>query len=116
MVNLSIAFHPLTNGKVENTLQTLEDMFRAYAIIFKGKGDYHLPLVEFSYNNCYHFSIQMTPYEAFYGRICRAPIKWFEVGELMYIRPDLVHQATKKVKVIQERLKTTWVVRNPTMI
>ncbi|XP_070004820.1 uncharacterized protein [Nicotiana sylvestris] len=41
-----------------------------------------------------------------YGRRCRSPIGWFEVGEAELIGPDLVHQAMKKVKIIKERLKT----------
>ncbi|WMV23727.1 hypothetical protein MTR67_017112 [Solanum verrucosum] len=48
----------------------------------------------------------MAPYEALYGRRYRPPIGWFEVGEAGLIGPYLVHQAMKKVKVIQERLKT----------
>ena len=75
-------------------------------IDFKGNWDDHLHLIEFSYNNSYHSSIQMAPYEALYGRRCRYPIGWFEVGEAGLIGPDLVHQAMEKVKVIQERLKT----------
>ncbi|WMV49184.1 hypothetical protein MTR67_042569 [Solanum verrucosum] len=51
-------------------------------------------------------SIQMAPYDALYGRRCRSPIVWFEVGEAGLIGPDLVHQVMEKVKVIQERLKT----------
>ena len=47
----------------------------------------------------------MPPCEAFYGRRCRSPIGWFEVGEAGLIGPDLVHQAMEKEKVIQERLK-----------
>ena len=47
----------------------------------------------------------MAPYEALYGRRCRSPIGWFEVGEVRLIGPDLVHQAMEKVKVIQQRLK-----------
>jgi len=49
----------------------------------------------------------MAPYEDLYRRRCRSPIGWFEVGEVGLIGPDLVHQAMEKVKVIQERLKTT---------
>ncbi|WMV49180.1 hypothetical protein MTR67_042565 [Solanum verrucosum] len=48
----------------------------------------------------------MAPYEDLYGRRCRSPIGWFEIGEAGLIGPDLVHQAMEKVKVIQERLKT----------
>ncbi|KAH0669343.1 hypothetical protein KY285_023504 [Solanum tuberosum] len=105
-VNLSTAFHPQTDGQEESTIQTLEDMLSACVIDFKGNWDDHLPLIEFAYNNNYHSSIQMAPYEALYGRRCRSPIGWFEVGEVGLIGPDLVHQAMEKVKVIQERLKT----------
>ncbi|XP_049354785.1 uncharacterized protein LOC125819393 [Solanum verrucosum] len=95
-----------TDGQAERTIQTLEDMLRACVIDFKGSWDDHLPLIEFAYNNSYHFSIQMAPYEALYGRRCRSPIGWFEVGKAQLIGPDLVHQAMEKVKVIQEKLKT----------
>ena len=81
-------------------------MLRAFVIDFKNNWDDHLSLIEFAYNNSYHSSIQMAPYEALYGRRCRSPIGWFEVGEARLIGPDLVHQAMEKVKVIQERLKT----------
>ncbi|KAH0757858.1 hypothetical protein KY290_021351 [Solanum tuberosum] len=95
-VNLSTAFHPQTDGQTERTIQTIEDMLRACVIDFKGSWDDHLPLIEFAYNNSYHSSIQMAPYEALYGRRCRSPIGWFEVGETGLIGPDLVHQAVEK--------------------
>ncbi|XP_049372615.1 uncharacterized protein LOC125837564 [Solanum verrucosum] len=96
-----------TDGQAESTIQTLEDMLRECVIDFKGNWDNHLPLIEFAYNNSYHCSIQMAPYKALYGRRCRSPIGWFEVGEAGFIGPNLVHQAMEKVKVIQERFKTT---------
>ncbi|KAH0733004.1 hypothetical protein KY289_004192 [Solanum tuberosum] len=104
--NLSTAFHLQTDGQAEPTIQTLEDMLRACVIDFKGNWDDYLPLIEFAYNNSYDSSIQMAPYEALYRRRCRSPIGWFEVGEAGLIGPELVHQSMKKVKVIQERLKT----------
>ncbi|WMV37984.1 hypothetical protein MTR67_031369 [Solanum verrucosum] len=94
-----------TEGQVERTIQTLEDMLRAYVMDFKCNWDDHLPLVEFAYNNSYHYSIQMAPYEALYGQRCRSPIGWFEAGEAKLIGPNLVHPAMEKVKIIQERLK-----------
>ncbi|WMV13634.1 hypothetical protein MTR67_007019 [Solanum verrucosum] len=63
-----------TDGQAERTIQTLEDMFRACVINFKGNWDEHLPLIDFAYNNSYHSSIQIAPYEALYGRRCRSPI------------------------------------------
>ncbi|XP_070007481.1 uncharacterized protein [Nicotiana sylvestris] len=49
----------------------------------------------------------MAPFEALYGRRCRYPIWWFEVGEAEPLGSNLVHHAMEKVKVIQERMKTT---------
>ncbi|GJU66958.1 putative reverse transcriptase domain-containing protein [Tanacetum coccineum] len=66
-LDMSTAYHPQTDGQSERTIQTLEDMLRACVIDF-GKGwDRHLPLVEFSYNNSYHMSIKVAPFEALYG-------------------------------------------------
>ncbi|CAN4125134.1 unnamed protein product [Withania somnifera] len=44
-------------------------MPRACVIDFGGTWDQHLPLAEFSYNNSYHSSIEMAPFEALYGRL-----------------------------------------------
>ncbi|GJS30707.1 putative reverse transcriptase domain-containing protein [Tanacetum coccineum] len=81
LLDMSTVYHPQTDGQSERTIQTLEDMLRACAINF-GKGWVnHLPLVEFSYNNSYHASIKAAPFEALYGRKCRSPVCWTEVGE-----------------------------------
>ncbi|XP_009589336.2 uncharacterized protein [Nicotiana tomentosiformis] len=48
----------------------------------------------------------MAPFEALYGRRCRSPVGWFELGEMKIIGPNIVHDALKKAKLIQERLKT----------
>ena len=83
-------FHPQTDVQVERTIQTLEDMLRACAIDFKGSWDDHSPLIGFAYNNSYHSSIHMAPFEALYVRRCRSPIGRFEVSEASIIGPDLV--------------------------
>jgi len=70
----SAAYHPQTDGQTERTIQTLEDMLRACAIELPGSWDHHLPLAEFAYNNSYHSSIKMAPFEALYGRKCRSPL------------------------------------------
>ncbi|KAH0669578.1 hypothetical protein KY285_023739 [Solanum tuberosum] len=105
-VKLSTAFHPQTDGQAERTIQTLEDMLRACVMELKGSWDDHLPLIEFAYNNSYHSSIGMAPFEALYGRRCRSPVGWFEVGEVALLGPDLVMDALEKVRMIRERLKT----------
>ncbi|GJZ97488.1 putative reverse transcriptase domain-containing protein [Tanacetum coccineum] len=73
-LDMSTAYHSQTDGQSERTIQTLEDMLCACVIDF-GKGWVnHFPLVEFSYNNSYHASINAAPFEALYGRKCRSPI------------------------------------------
>nr|GEV91439.1 putative reverse transcriptase domain-containing protein [Tanacetum cinerariifolium] len=67
--------------------------------------DVHLPLVEFSYNNSYHSSVRCAPFEALYGRKCRSPIMWDEVGESQLIGPELVQETTEKISQIKDRLK-----------
>ena len=73
-------------------------MLRSCLIDFKGNLDDHIPLIEFAYNNNYHSSIQKAPYEALYGRRCKSPIGWFEVGKTGLIGQNLVLQDLEKVK------------------
>ena len=105
-VKLSTTFHPQTDGQAERTIQTLEVMLRACVIDFKSDWDDHYALIEFAYNNSYHSSIGMTPFEALYGRRCRSPVGWFEVGEIALIGPESVYEAIEKVHLIRERLRT----------
>ena len=86
-VKLSIAFHPQFDGQAECTFQTLEDIFRGCVIDFRGSWDDHLPLIEFSYNNSYHSSIGMAPFESLYGRRCRSLVLLFKVGESSILGP-----------------------------
>ncbi|GJX40638.1 putative reverse transcriptase domain-containing protein [Tanacetum coccineum] len=88
-LDMSNAYHPQTDGQSERTIQTLEDMLRACVIDFGNGWVKHLPLVEFSYNNSYHASIKAAPFEALYGRKCRSPVCWAEVGQVQLTGPEL---------------------------
>ncbi|GJW86887.1 reverse transcriptase domain-containing protein [Tanacetum coccineum] len=104
-LDMSMAYHPETDGQSERTIQTLEDMLRACVIDF-GKGwEKHLPLVEFSYNNSYHASIKAAPFEALYGRKCRSPVCWAEVGDVQLTGPEIIHETTEKIVQIRQRLQ-----------
>ncbi|GJX38058.1 putative reverse transcriptase domain-containing protein [Tanacetum coccineum] len=71
-----------------------------------GKGwDKHLPLVEFSYNNSYHASIKAAPFEALYGRKCRSPVCWAEVGDSQLTGPEIIQETTEKIVQIRQRLQ-----------
>ncbi len=62
--------------------------------------------MEFAYNNSYQSSIGMAPYESLYGRACRTPVCWNEVGERQLTGPEIVDLTTENVKIVRERLKT----------
>ncbi|KAA0066793.1 DNA/RNA polymerases superfamily protein [Cucumis melo var. makuwa] len=104
-LKFSTAFHPQTDGQSERTIQTLEDMLRACVLQFKGSWDTHLSLMEFAYNNSYQSSISMAPFEALYGRPCRTPVCWIEVGEQNLVGPKLVQVTSDNIKLIRENLK-----------
>ncbi|GJY67582.1 putative reverse transcriptase domain-containing protein, partial [Tanacetum coccineum] len=105
-LDMSTAYHPQMDGQSERTIQTLEDMLRACVIDFGSSWDHHLPLVEFSYNNSYHASIKAAPYEALYGRKCRSPVCWSEVGDSQLTSPELIRDTTEKIVQIKNRLLT----------
>ncbi|GJR14129.1 putative reverse transcriptase domain-containing protein [Tanacetum coccineum] len=84
-LDMSTAYHPLTNGQSERTIQTWEDKLRASVLDFGGSWYVHLPLVEFSYNN--------------------------KVGEGHLIGPELVQETTEKISQIKDRLRAARVVR-----
>nr|GEV09668.1 hypothetical protein [Tanacetum cinerariifolium] len=82
-LDMSTAYHSQTDSQSERTIQTLEDMLRACVLDF---------------GNC-------APFEALYGRKCRSPIMWAEVGEGQLRGHELVQETTKKISQIKDRLK-----------
>nr|GEU97632.1 putative reverse transcriptase domain-containing protein [Tanacetum cinerariifolium] len=77
--DMSMTYHPQTNGQSERTIQTLEDILCACVIDFQKGWDRHLPLVEFSYNN-----------------ITRA---------LKLTGPKIIHETTKKFVQIKSQIQ-----------
>nr|GEV65670.1 putative reverse transcriptase domain, ribonuclease H-like domain, aspartic peptidase domain protein [Tanacetum cinerariifolium] len=104
-LDMSKAYHPETDGQSERTIQTLEDMLRASVIDFENGWERQLPLIEFSYNNSYHASIKAAPFEALYGRKCRSPVCWAEVGDAQLTGPEIIQETTKKIVQIKQRLQ-----------
>ncbi|GJW32036.1 putative reverse transcriptase domain-containing protein [Tanacetum coccineum] len=78
-LDMSTAYHPQTDGQSERSIQTLEDMLRACVIDF-GK--------------------------ALYGKKCRSPICWAEVGDAQLTGPEIIHETTKKIIQVKKRIQT----------
>ncbi|GJV32236.1 putative reverse transcriptase domain-containing protein [Tanacetum coccineum] len=76
---MSTAYHPQTDGQSERTIQTLEDI--------------------------YHTSIKAAPFEALYDRKCRSLVCWAEVGYTQLTSPEIIHETTKKIVQIKQRIQ-----------
>ncbi|GKF93222.1 putative reverse transcriptase domain-containing protein [Tanacetum coccineum] len=92
-LDMSTTYHPQTDGQSERTIQTLEDMLRACVIDF-GNGW------------VYHASIKAAPFEALYGRKCRSPVCWAEVGQVQLTGLELVQETTERIIQIKQRIQT----------
>ncbi|CAN6699293.1 unnamed protein product [Malus baccata var. baccata] len=101
------AYHPQTDGQSERSIQTLEDMLRSSVLQFGDSWHDRLDLMEFAYNNSFHSSIGMSPFEALYGRACRTLLCWSEVGERVLEGPKIMDETTQNIQVIKSNLKAT---------
>ncbi|GJR75613.1 putative reverse transcriptase domain-containing protein [Tanacetum coccineum] len=103
-ISMSTAYHPKTTARARGLFQLSRTCY--CCVIDFGKGWVkHLPLAEFSYNNSYHASIKAAPYEALYGRKCRSPVCWAEVGEAQLTGPELIQETTEKIVLIKQRMQ-----------
>jgi hypothetical protein len=102
----SSAYHLQTDGQTERVNQILEDMLRACVMEHQGSWDKNLLWAEFLYNNSYQESLKMALFKALYGRRCRTPLNWIELGEKAVFGPDLI-DAEATVHRIQDNLKAT---------
>ncbi|GJT32032.1 putative reverse transcriptase domain-containing protein [Tanacetum coccineum] len=76
-LDMSTAYHPQTDGQSKRTIQTLEDMLRG----------------------C------VAPFEALYGRQCRSPVCWAEVGDVQLTGPEIIHETTDKIVQIKSGIQ-----------
>jgi hypothetical protein len=93
------------DGQTERVNQVMEDMLRACVLTYGKDWEQSLPYAEFSYNNSYQASLGMSPFESLYGRRCKTPLMWSEVGERTLVGSALIKEAEEKVAEICEKLK-----------
>ncbi|GKE82194.1 putative reverse transcriptase domain-containing protein, partial [Tanacetum coccineum] len=86
--------------------QSLQNALGTHFDMNFGNGwDRHFLLVEFSYNNSCHSNIKARPFEVLYGRRCRSPVCWAEVGDVQLTSPEIVHETTEKIIQIKSRIQ-----------
>jgi hypothetical protein len=104
-LDYSSTYHPQTNGQTERVNQVLEDMLRACVLVYGKCWEDSLAFAEFSYNNGYHASVKKAPFEVLYGRKCRTPLMWSEVGDRTIESPDFIKAAEEKIAEVRENLR-----------
>jgi hypothetical protein len=92
-LRFSNAYHSQTDRQTERTNQVLEDMLHACAIQYGTSWDKCLQFAEFSYNNSYQASLKKSPFEALYGRKCKTPLYWDQIGERQVFGPGIIEDA-----------------------
>jgi hypothetical protein len=80
-------------------------MLRACALQHGSSWDKSLPYADFSYNNSYQTSLNMSPFEALYGRKCRTPLYWDQTGEKQFFGLKLIQEAEEHVRIIRDNLR-----------
>jgi hypothetical protein len=101
-LNLSTTYHPETYGKNERVNQVMEDMLRMYVMNNQTHWEKYLPLVEFTYNNNFHISIGMPPYEALYGIPCMTPLSWERLEDRVKVGLELIQEMEEQVIQIRQ--------------
>ena len=82
-------------------------MLRMYVMDRPSKWEDYLYLVEFAYNNGYHASLKMSPFEALYGIKCKTPVCWDNPVDRVIIRPNMLKDMEEHVEKIRHNLKIT---------
>ena len=83
----------------------MEDMVKAYVIDFESSWQIHFPLVKLAYNNSYHSSIGMAPFEALYEKRCQSPLCWEKVGDGKLLGLEMIRESNKKMVIIKKKMK-----------
>nr|GFC34352.1 reverse transcriptase domain-containing protein [Tanacetum cinerariifolium] len=52
-----------------------------------------------------HTSIKAVPYEPLYGRKCRSPVYWTEVGGAQILGPELIQETIEKIVQIKQGMQ-----------
>jgi hypothetical protein len=104
-LNFSLAYHPQTDGQTKRSNQVLENMLRACALKYGKSWDKSLPYAEFSYNNSYQASIEMTLFEALNGQQCITSLFRSQTRESQVFEPEVLKDVEKQVQMIRENLR-----------
>ncbi|GJV09648.1 putative reverse transcriptase domain-containing protein [Tanacetum coccineum] len=84
------------------TITDIGRLLRASVIDFVEAAGIELTFPEFSYLISYHASIKAAPFEALYGRKCRSPVCWSEVGDAQLTGPEMIRETSEIIMQIKK--------------
>jgi hypothetical protein len=82
-------------------------MLRMYVMDKPSKWEYYMHLVDFAYNNGYQDSLNMSPFEALYGRKCSTPVSWDNPTDRVVLGLEFLKEMEDQVVKIKQNLKAT---------
>jgi hypothetical protein len=78
---------------------------RMYVMDKPSRWEDYLHLVEFAYNNGYHTSLKMSPFEELYGRKCNTLVSWDNPADRVVVGPKLLKEMEDQMIKIKQNLK-----------
>jgi DNA-directed RNA polymerase subunit E'/Rpb7 len=106
-LHFSTSYHPEFDGQTERVNKVIEDILRMYVMDKPSRWEDYMNLVEFSYNNGYHASLKMRPFEALYGRKCNTPVRWDNPTDRVVVGPELIKEMEDQIIKIKQNLKAS---------
>ena len=82
-------------------------MLRMYVMDQPSKQRDYLHLVDFAYNNGYHASLKISPFEPLYGRKWNTPISWDNPIGGIIIGLELLKEVQDKIIKINQNMKSS---------
>jgi hypothetical protein len=106
-MNFITSYHPESYGQIERVNRMIKDMLRMYVMDNPSKWEDYLHLVEFSYNNGYQSSLNMSPFEALYGRKYNTPVSWDNPIDHAIVGPELLREMEEHMVKIRQNSKAS---------
>ena len=98
-------YHPQIDGKTKRVNQVFEDMLHMYLMDEPSRWEYYLHPTKFSYNNGHQVTLNMSPFKALYGRMCRTPVNWDGPMNRVILGPKIIQEVEQQVVNIKQHLK-----------
>ncbi|MCI19211.1 hypothetical protein A2U01_0040367, partial [Trifolium medium] len=103
----STAYHPETDGQTEVVNRCLEAYLRCFTSDHPRKWFKFLHLAEYWHNSSFHTSIQMTPFQALYGRPPPAIPDYVEGSTAITTLDTTLQQRQVILRTLKDNLKRT---------